>query len=65
MSRDIYLNAIIRANKLGAQGVEVVGYTLPTSAIQTPIIMLATKIPDSQNASDPAWYEKASPIAIY
>jgi len=53
----IIVDAIKRANKLGAKGIEVVGYTEPYSASQDLRIMLIVKLPELTSACDRAWYE--------
>ncbi len=55
---DIYLDAIRRANKLGAKGVEVIAYSLPETASSPNRIILYTKIPDDCSSGDLPWYEK-------
>jgi len=49
-------DAIKRANKLGAKGIEVVGCIEPQLATQAPVLILIIKLPELTNANM-AWYE--------
>lgn len=55
---EIILDAIVRANKLGAKGVQVIGYIEPQLATQDPHWMLITEPPKEQDASELPWYER-------
>ena len=57
MTREEITNAIVRSNKLGARGIQVVGYLEPQTAIESPELKLITQIPRSQAASEVAWYD--------
>ena len=55
---DIIWDAIVRANKLGRQNLEVCGYSEPQSATSDPRIILGLKIPESQSGCELGWWEK-------
>ncbi len=55
--KDIILEAIKRANKLGAKGIRVIDYIEPKTATQSPYYTLITDKPEPQSASDTVWYE--------
>ena len=50
-------DALIRANKLGAKGIEVTDFGRPTSATQEYKFALATQIPWPGNATGRAWWD--------
>ena len=50
--------AIIKANKWGAKGIQIVDYIEPWLATQAPDLLLITQIPRIGNASETAWYDK-------
>ena len=52
------LDALRRANKLGAKGIEVVGYIISDSAASDGKINLITRQPYPQSALDKSWYEE-------
>ena len=54
---EMILEAIIRANKLGAKGVQVIGYIEPQTASQPSSFLLITRIPELISASDKEWYD--------
>ena len=49
--------AIIRANKLGARGIQVIEYIEPQCATAEPILLLVTQIPVLQGAAEKVWYD--------
>jgi hypothetical protein len=51
------LEAIKRANKLGAKGIKVVNMILPRSASSDNRITLTTMIPESRSPSERDWFE--------
>ena len=51
-------NAIVKANKLGAGGIQVIGYIEPRSAADNDNIILITQIPIPSTACELAWYDK-------
>jgi len=54
---EIILDAIKRANKLGAKGIEVIGYVEPQSAGDDYNYTLVTRVPDENlTAGDKPWY---------
>ena len=54
---EIILDAIKRANKLGAKGIEVIGYVEPQSAGDDYNYTLVTSVPDENlTAGDKPWY---------
>ena len=55
---DVILKAIIEANKLGAKGLQVTGYTRPATASEPPDLKLIATIPRNGTASELAWYDK-------
>lgn len=57
MSGDRVLDAIKKANKLGARGLQVVGYREPESASSSPDLILETQIPDDASTAVQLWYE--------
>ena len=54
---EMILEAIIRANKLGAKGVQVIGYIEPQTASQPSSFLLITRISELISASDKEWYD--------
>lgn len=54
---DKILNAIKKANKLGAQGLQVIGYREPESASANPDLILETQIPSDTSTAVNLWYE--------
>lgn len=54
---EIILDAIERANKLGAKGIEVTGYAESGCTTQSPQLMLVTRMPRARTASEKAWYD--------
>lgn len=54
----LILNALKDANKLGAKGIEVIGYLMPESVISDYRINLITRIPYPQSALDKPWYDE-------
>ena len=57
-AKEVILDAIIRANKLGAQGTRVTEFVEPTSASQPWRYDLVCDSPQLRTASDKAWYEE-------
>ena len=55
---DLILEAIIRANKLGAKGTEVIGFLRPGSAISDCRYSLVAQIPKPTTASELMWYDR-------
>jgi len=55
---ELIRDAIIRANKLGAKGIEVTGFAQPDDATQRPDYYLITQSPELTDASESAWYDK-------
>lgn len=51
------MDAIIRANKLGAKGVQVVWAEWPKSATEDQRIILVIQEPLVTNATEKLWYE--------
>lgn len=51
------LDAIVRANKLGAKGIQVVGYGESQSASASKCLVLVTQTPILVTASEKEWYE--------
>ena len=51
------IKAIIRANKLGAKSIQVIGYLEPQSAIESLELTLVTQVPEETTASESAWYD--------
>ena len=58
MNREIIREAIIRANKLGAKGIQVISYAEPASAIQSQNLVLITRTPEQTTASGGEWYDR-------
>lgn len=56
--QEVILSAIRRANKLGAKGIEVVGYLEPQSATELPELRLIAQMPKETTASEMAWYDR-------
>lgn len=55
---DEVLKAIIKANKLGAKGIQVVGYGIPATADSSPDYYLAIQFPPTLGAAgDTPWYD--------
>jgi len=54
---DRIYNAIVKANKLGAKGIQVIGYIEPRSAADNNNLILITQIPVSVTASATQWHE--------
>lgn len=52
MMENIILDAIKRANELGAQGIKVTGYLEPQLATQDPRWMLITEPPKQTSGAD-------------
>ncbi len=52
------LDAILEANQLGAKGIQVIGYSEPQSAAETPNFVLLVQTPEQGTTSEPAWYDK-------
>jgi hypothetical protein len=57
MKSEVILDAIIRANKLGAKGVQVVNFIEPSLTTQDDLLFLVVKVPSQSPASEKAWYE--------
>ena len=55
---DKLLRALIRANKLGAQGIRVVSFAEPITASQPDEYILITSWPNSFTASELNWWDK-------
>ena len=55
---EIILDAIRRANKLGAKGVEVTGYGQSQDGASSPRLFLVTQIPKQITGSGTEWYDK-------
>jgi len=58
IQEEIVWEAIIRANKLGAKGIQVVGFIDRCSATQNPELLLTIKMPEPMTAGEVAWYDK-------
>ena len=58
MTREAIRDAIVRANKLGARGVEVIDYIEPSSATDSDRIMLVIRWGQEYNAAELAWWDK-------
>lgn len=54
---NMYEEAIYKANKLGAKGLQVIGIILPRSATDDPRISFIVKVPEQQSATDKLWYD--------
>lgn len=54
---ELIKDAIRRANKLGAKGIQVVGYIESQSATESPDLKLIMQLPPLETASGVAWYE--------
>ena len=55
---DLVLSAIVRANKLGAQGLRVVTYIVPQAASEDPDYKLVVEYPKITSASECPWWDK-------
>ena len=51
------LDALKRANKMGARGLEVVEYVETQSATESPELKLIARLPKERTASEEAWYD--------
>ncbi len=58
MEHALFLDALIRANKLGAKGMRVVDYILPESAISDYRITLISAIVEPRTAAEGNWYDE-------
>lgn len=58
MDDRMVLDAIIKANKLGAKGIQVVSFLLPQTSDIKHEIILVTKIPESGTSFDKPWYDR-------
>ena len=54
----IYLDAIIRANKLGAIGVQVIGAYLPDRATEDYKVRLVSMTPLPRTATQREWFDE-------
>ena len=54
---EIILEAILRANKLGARGQRVIAVREPETASESPFLKLTTDSPIAETASEREWYE--------
>jgi len=57
MDKEMWINAIYRANKIGAKGLQIVGIAEPQSATADRIIIFTITKPQETAASTP-WYDK-------
>ena len=56
---ELIFDAILRANKWGAKGIQVVGFGVPQSAMQSPsYILIVDLAPGPETASETPWYDK-------
>lgn len=58
MNHNQILDAIIRANKLGAKGIMVTGYLEPQSAASSGEFYLVTCQPPIMSTDATQWYDK-------
>jgi len=58
MNTKMILDVMQRANKLGAQNIEVTGYAEPQLATQDPTIILIVRAPEETSASEKYWYDR-------
>ena len=58
MTHEVIKEAIMRANRMGARGIQVVDYQEPQTASDEDRLMLIMQIPPVADATDQAWYEK-------
>ena len=57
MTKEEIQKALIKANKLGARGIQVVGYIELGSATESPELRLITQQGIDTDASEGAWYD--------
>lgn len=58
MTADTIQQLVIKSNKLGASGMQVVGWVLPKSATDDPNgYLISIPAPQPKSASLPQWFE--------
>lgn len=58
MDHGLFLDALKRANKLGAKGMQIVDYIMPESAMSDYRITLITAIVEPRTAAEGNWYDE-------
>lgn len=58
MNNELINKLVRRASKLGAKGIEVIGWMPPQSVSDNPDGVLVTRQPETKTGSEMPWYDE-------